>query len=61
MSENEKPQVRTDEPELTDDALEQVAGGCQWGESGTGNTLNTLNTMTDGGGMMTITPIVTVA
>ncbi|HEX8691484.1 MAG TPA: hypothetical protein VF746_03520 [Longimicrobium sp.] len=31
MSENEKnaPEVRGEEPELNDEALEQVAGGCQ--------------------------------
>lgn len=33
MSEQKKPEVRSDEPELNDEALEQVAGGCQWGES----------------------------
>ncbi|HEX8391306.1 MAG TPA: hypothetical protein VF665_03025 [Longimicrobium sp.] len=28
MSENTTPQVRAEEPELADNALEQVAGGC---------------------------------
>lgn len=28
MSEQNTPQVRSEEPELSDDALEQVAGGC---------------------------------
>ena len=40
MSEQQKPEVRSEEPELTDEALEQVAGGCdvdsqehdQWGQ-----------------------------
>jgi hypothetical protein len=30
---NNAPEVRSEEPELNDDALEQVAGGCQWGDS----------------------------
>jgi hypothetical protein len=29
MSEQQKPQIRSEEPELTDEALEQVAGGCE--------------------------------
>jgi hypothetical protein len=29
MSEQQKPEVRSEEPELDDDALEQVAGGCE--------------------------------
>lgn len=29
MSETQKPTIRSEEPELTDDALEQVAGGCE--------------------------------
>lgn len=29
MSEQQKPEVRAEEPELTDETLEQVAGGCQ--------------------------------
>jgi hypothetical protein len=29
MSGQQKPQIRSEEPELTDDALEQVAGGCE--------------------------------
>ena len=44
-NETEKPAVRADEPELSDDALEQVAGGCQWGDSGVGNTINTIGTI----------------
>jgi hypothetical protein len=38
MSEEQKsqPEVRSDEAELNDEALEQVAGGCQWGDSRTG-------------------------
>jgi hypothetical protein len=28
MSEQQKPQVRDEEPELKDETLEQVAGGC---------------------------------
>ncbi len=28
MSETQNAQVRSEEPELSDDALEQVAGGC---------------------------------
>jgi hypothetical protein len=31
MSEPQKHAVRSEEPELNDEALEQVAGGCQWG------------------------------
>jgi hypothetical protein len=33
MSEQEIPQVRGEEPELDDEALEQVAGGCQIGQT----------------------------
>jgi hypothetical protein len=29
MSEPKTPQVRSEEPELSDEALEQVAGGCE--------------------------------
>lgn len=33
MSEQNTPETRTEEPELNDEALEQVAGGCEWGNS----------------------------
>jgi hypothetical protein len=33
MSEQQIPQVRDEEPELNDEALEQVAGGCHVGQS----------------------------
>ncbi|HYH81376.1 MAG TPA: hypothetical protein VEX86_16350 [Longimicrobium sp.] len=33
MSEQQIPQVRDEEPELSDEALEQVAGGCQVGQT----------------------------
>lgn len=41
----EAPAVREEEAELSDETLEQVAGGCQWGDSGPGNTVNTLGTI----------------
>jgi hypothetical protein len=45
MSDTEKqaPEVRSEEPELSDETLEQVAGGCQWTDSGNtgGDTLGT--------------------
>jgi hypothetical protein len=34
-----EPEVRAEEPELSDDALEQVAGGCQVGRTLDGNTI----------------------
>lgn len=32
------PTPRPEESELGDDALDSVAGGCQWGDSTTGDT-----------------------
>lgn len=47
MSEqNDAPQVRPEEPELNDEALEHVAGGCQWGDSKTGEEKLTIITPT---------------
>jgi hypothetical protein len=46
MSEQQKPQVRDEEPELNDEAVEQVAGGCQWGQSGMQDQLTVLITPT---------------
>jgi hypothetical protein len=47
MSEqNTTPQARPEEPELKDEALEQVAGGCQWGDSMGGGDKLTLITPT---------------
>jgi hypothetical protein len=33
MSKQQIPQARDEEPELSDEALEQVAGGCQEGQT----------------------------
>jgi hypothetical protein len=33
------PEVRAEEPELNDEALEQVAGGCQVGQTLDGSTI----------------------
>ena len=30
---DQNPKVRSEEPELGDESLEQVAGGCEWGNS----------------------------
>lgn len=47
MSEqNTAPQARPEEPELNDETLEQVAGGCQWGDSMGGEIKLTIITPT---------------
>jgi hypothetical protein len=39
-----EPKVRAEEPELNDEALEQVAGGCQWGCSADSGMIGTIDT-----------------
>lgn len=46
---NETPQARDEEPELTDEALEQVAGGCQWGDSNINGGCDWGNSLIGGG------------